>query len=49
MREEELHGPSDLTDFKVGMNGQVQVQVLGLLSIRWKCSFALSKILSYII
>ena len=32
MREEELYGPNDLTDFKVDMNGQVQVQVLkGLL------------------
>ena len=28
MSEEELHRPSDQTDFKVEVNGQVQVQVL---------------------
>ena len=28
MTEEELHRPSDQTDFKVEVNGQVQVQVL---------------------
>ena len=30
MSEEELHGPSDQTDFKMDVNGQVQVQVLAL-------------------
>ena len=28
MSEEELHRPSNQTDFKVEVNGQVQVQVL---------------------
>ena len=30
MSEEELHGPSNQTDFKMDVNGQVQVQVLAL-------------------
>ena len=32
MSEEELHRPSDQTNFKVEVNGQVQVQVLAHLN-----------------